>query len=92
MSTRGCRALGTRSSLHTQAATLDRLIHDGGAKHHLANSGTSLRILSEVIPLGAPVDEAVSIGDLCVQVGVAWFIVLAMPRRHPKIVRSEATT
>ncbi len=75
-----------------QTSTLDDLIHNGGAKHHLADSGTSLRLLGDVIPLGAPIDEAVSIGDLCMQVGAAWFIVLAMPRRHPKIVRSEATT
>jgi hypothetical protein len=73
-----------------QAATLDDLIHDGGAKHHLADGGTSLQPLGDVIPLGAPIDQAISTGDVCVQLGAAWFIVFAMPRRRPKIVEPEA--
>jgi hypothetical protein len=75
-----------------QTATLDDLIHDGGAKHHLADRGTSLQSLGDVIALGAPIDQAISIGDVCVQLGAAWFIVFAMPRRRPKIVEPEAAT
>ncbi|MGH2595322.1 MAG: DUF5317 family protein [Actinomycetota bacterium] len=72
-----------------QTATLDDLIHNGGAKHHLADGGTSLEPLGDVIPLGAPIDQTISIGDTCVQLGTAWFIVFAMPRRHPKIAEPE---
>lgn len=75
-----------------QSATLDDLIHNGGAKHHLADGGTSLQSLGDVIALGAPIDQAISIGDVCVQLGAAWFIVFAMPRRRPKIVEPEAAS
>ena len=75
-----------------QGATLDDLIHNGGAKHYLADASTSLESLGDVIALGAPIDQAVSIGDVCVQLGAAWFIVFAMPRRRPRIVEPEAAS
>lgn len=82
----------TRNALmrSDQSATLDELIADGGAKHHLADSGTILLPLGDVIPLGHPLDQAISVGDVCVQLGAAWFIVFAMPRRHPRTVTSKA--
>ncbi len=61
-----------------------------GAKHHLADDGTILLPLGDVIPLGVPFDQAISVGDVCVQLGVAWFIVFAMPRRRPLILENEA--
>jgi hypothetical protein len=84
----------TRSALEGshQSATLDELIASGGAKHHLADDGTILLPLGDVIALGAPLDQAISVGDVCVQLGAAWFIVLSMPRRHPRIVRTKAAT
>lgn len=83
----------TRDALEgsNQAATLSDLIANGGAKHHLADDGTILLPLGDVIPLGAPLDQAISVGDVCVQLGAAWFIVSSMPRRHPRIVGSKAT-
>lgn len=75
-----------------QTATLDDLIHNGGAKHHLADGGTSLQQLGDVIAIGAPIDQAISVGDICVQLGAAWFIVFAMPRRRPRIVEPEVAT
>jgi len=66
------------------------LIADGGAKHHLADGGTILLPLADVIPLGDPLDLAISVGDVIVQLGAAWFIVSAMPRRQPRIVGGEA--
>jgi hypothetical protein len=73
-----------------QSATLGALIADGGAKHHLADGGTILLPLADVIPLGDPLDLAISVGDVIVQLGAAWFIVSAMPRRQPRIVGGEA--
>jgi Family of unknown function (DUF5317) len=83
----------TRNALEhsNQSATLADLIEHGGAKHHLADSGTILLPLGDVIPLGTPFDQAISVGDVCVQLGVAWFIVFAMPRRRPLIIEHEAT-
>jgi hypothetical protein len=43
-----------------------------------------------LILAGAPIDQAISVGDICVQLGAAWFIVFAMPRRHPRLVEPEA--
>ena len=84
----------TRNALEgsNQAATLEELIANGGAKHHLADGGTILLPLGDVIPLGAPLDQAISVGDVCVQLGAAWFIVASMPRRHPRIVGTKAAT
>ena len=82
----------TRNALErsNQSATLADLVANGGAKHHLADDGTILLPLGDVIPLGAPFDQAISVGDVCVQLGVAWFIVFAMPRRRPLILENEA--
>lgn len=82
----------TRNALeHShQSATLADLVEDGGAKHHLADDDTALLPLGDVIPLGTPFDQAISVGDVCVQLGVAWFIVFAMPRRRPATVEHEA--
>ena len=66
------------------------IVANGGAKHHLADDGTILLPLGDVIPLGVPFDQAISVGDVCVQLGVAWFIVFAMPRRRPLILENEA--
>jgi hypothetical protein len=83
----------TRDALErsNQSATLADLIENGGAKHHLADDGTILLPLGDVIPLGAPFDQAISVGDVCVQLGVAWFIVFGMPRRRPLLLENEVT-
>lgn len=84
----------TRDALEgsNQSATLDELIARGGAKHHLADDGTILLPLGDVIPLGEPLDQAISAGDVCVQLGAVWFIVSSMPRRRRRIVTTEAAT
>ncbi len=64
-----------------QSDTLASLEKDGGAKHHLARPGENLLFLGDVIAIGAPVRQAISVGDAFVHLGVAWFIVGAMRRR-----------
>ncbi len=74
----------TREALGTSGATstLEELRTEGGAKHHLADDGSLLLPLADSIGISAPIDEAVSVGDLCVQAGVAWYLVVALrPRR-----------
>jgi Family of unknown function (DUF5317) len=82
----------TRNALErsNQSATLSELIANGGAKHHLADGATNLLPLGDVIPLGQPLNQAISVGDVCVQLGAAWFIVFSMPRRNPRPVGSKA--
>ena len=68
------KASGEMSALH-------ELRTQGGAKHHLADDGSVLLPLADVIGVGRPIDEAVSVGDLCVQLGVGWYIVTALRPR-----------
>jgi hypothetical protein len=76
----------TRHALEAsgQGSTLAELATNGdGQKHYLAveGDGTDLLPLGDVIALGGPVSQAISIGDICVHLGIAWFIVMAMRRR-----------
>jgi hypothetical protein len=61
-----------------QISTLADLTANGGAKHHLAGPGTVLLPLADVIAIPNPVAQAVSVGDICVHLGVGWFIVAGM--------------
>jgi hypothetical protein len=76
-----------------QAATLPDLTRNGGEKHHLATDSTVLLPLADVIPVGSPIDQALSLGDVCVHIGIGWFIVVAMdPRRRLSVSpRSHAS-
>lgn len=66
-----------------QAGTLTDLVQRGGAKHHLAGEETRLLLLGDVLGVGRPIDQAVSLGDVCVHLGIGWCIVVAMqPRRY----------
>jgi hypothetical protein len=61
-----------------QPSTITDLIAHGGAKHHLAGADTLLSPLADVIAVPGPIGQAVSVGDICVHLGVAWFIVAGM--------------
>jgi uncharacterized protein DUF5317 len=84
-------SIGALEGSH-QSETLADLIANGGSKHHLADDDTVLLPLGDVIPLGTPLDQAISVGDVCVQLGAAWFIVSSMPRRNPRVISTKATT
>jgi uncharacterized protein DUF5317 len=67
-----------------QADTLPELAANAdGQKHLLADDDTLLLPLGDVIPLGGPIRQAMSIGDILVHLGIGWFIVIAMRRREP---------
>jgi hypothetical protein len=77
-----------------QASTLTDLIANG-AKHHLADSGTVLTPLADVIALANPIGQALSVGDICVHLGVGWFIVAGMEpgraRRRREVLAAEGS-
>jgi hypothetical protein len=67
-----------------QADTLPELTRSGDRQNHfLAEDGTRLVDLGDIIALGSPVRQVVSIGDVFVHQGIAWFIVMAMRRPDP---------
>lgn len=71
-----------------QSSTITDLIAHGGAKHHLAGAGTTLAPLADVMAIREPVGQAISIGDICVHLGVGWFIVSGMqsgPERRRRV-------
>ena len=79
-----------------QGSLLQDLIQHGGAKHYLARpDDTVLLQLGDVIPLGDPVNQVVSAGDIVVYAGVVWLIVAAMRGRSvlmaPRSREGEAT-
>jgi hypothetical protein len=57
---------------------IHRLVTSGGAKHHLSRSGDVLTPLTDVIPLGAPVRQVLSVGDMVWLVGTVWVVAGAM--------------
>lgn len=61
-----------------QTSTITDLIAHGGAKHHLAGHATVLSPLGDVIAVPEPIGQAISVGDICVHLGVGWFIVAGM--------------
>jgi hypothetical protein len=80
-----------------QVDTLPELQQDrDGAKHVLADGSTTLRFLGDVIPIGAPLNQVVSIGDVAAYLGVGWFVVGSMHRRREEddsdttVVQTEA--
>jgi len=55
----------------------------GGAKWHLAGPGDRLMELADIVVLPPPIGEVVSVGDLLVDAGLAWFVFAGMgPRRR----------
>jgi uncharacterized protein DUF5317 len=75
----------TREALQTsgQVGTLDELRGGVSAKHHLADPDTLLTPLSDAIGIPRPFGQAVSVGDLSMYAGVAWYVVASMrPRRR----------
>jgi hypothetical protein len=62
-------AYGRRSS-----AEVTRLRQRGGAKHHLARDDDVFLPLADVIPVGAPFHQVLSVGDLVFMAGVFWVI------------------
>lgn len=70
---------GSEGAVEVAAAELRA---SGGTKHHLADGGSVLLPLADTIGIPAPVGAVVSVGDVCLYLGVGWFVAAALrPRR-----------
>ncbi len=67
-----------------QASSLQQLVDDGGAKHHLAGPGDRLRFLGDVIAI-RPLEQAISLGDVFTYGGVVVLIIAGMGRRARRL-------
>jgi hypothetical protein len=47
---------------------------EGGAKHHLQRPGDVLVVLTDVIPIGAPIHIVTSAGDVLSMIGAGWLV------------------
>ena len=64
-----------------QADTLAELRALESPKHHLKGPQDQLMVLGDIIGIGPPIRQAVSLGDLAALAGVAWVVIGAMRRR-----------
>ncbi len=64
-----------------QGGTLEELRSLDDPKHHLERPEDRLTMLGDRVPIGPPIRQAVSVGDLVALAGVAWFVIAAMHRR-----------
>ncbi|MBI4259875.1 MAG: DUF5317 family protein [Actinobacteria bacterium] len=68
-----------------QADTLEALASGRAVKHHLAGEGDVLAFLGDVIAIGPPVRQVLSVGDLATASGLAWLVAASMRReRRPE--------
>jgi hypothetical protein len=83
-----------RQAYPSRSATeITRLQEQGGAKHHLARDDDVLLPLADVIPVGAPLHQVLSAGDLVFMAGVFWVIAAATKgaagRHRPRATRGS---
>ena len=71
-----------------QGDVLQELIDEGAAKHHLLTDDDVLTPLADMIPVGGPIKQVVSLGDVFVYAGVVWLIVAVMRGRIPQTGRA----
>jgi hypothetical protein len=60
--------------------TVHRLTTEGGEKHHLQRPDDVLTPIADVIPVGAPLRQVLSVGDILWLAGTMWVIARGMAR------------
>lgn len=70
-----------------QVDTLHLLQDDEAAKHHLLTDDDVLTFLGDVVAIGPPIRQVISVGDVFVYAGIAWLIVAIMRGRTPGLGR-----
>jgi hypothetical protein len=59
---------------------------EGAAKHHLMTDDDILTFLADVIPVGTPMNQTMSVGDVFVYAGLIWLVVSAMRGRSADVL------
>lgn len=90
----GMPVSGTALTRSGQSDVLHLLESEGGVKHHLATSEDTAMFLADVIPLGGPLGQVVSAGDILVYAGIGWYVVSMMngPRAASEEDSSQQTS
>jgi hypothetical protein len=68
-------------AIETAGGSAAALADGSGAKHHLMNDADLLWPLGDVIPIPPPAGIVLSVGDLLLYAGIAWFVVQVMRGR-----------
>jgi hypothetical protein len=76
----GGMPVGT-SAVRTAGGSTLALATASDAKHHVMTDGDKLTPLADVIPIPSPVGIVLSIGDVLLYAGMAWFVVQVMRGR-----------
>jgi uncharacterized protein DUF5317 len=71
----------TARAVELAGGSVDYVAANESAKHHLATEDDLLVFLGDVIPVPEPVGIVLSIGDVLLYVGVAWFVIQVMRGR-----------
>ena len=69
------------AAIETAGGRVSELAYQDSAKHHLLDDRDILGFLGDVIPLPNPVGIVLSIGDVLLYAGVAWFVIEVMRGR-----------
>jgi hypothetical protein len=78
------------AAVETAGGTAAALATDAGAKHHLMSDRDLFAPLGDVIPIPPPAAVVLSIGDVLLYAGMAWFVFQVMRGRNRESPRPIA--
>jgi hypothetical protein len=82
----GMPVSGRALEISGQEDVIQLLLEEGAAKHHLMTDDDVLTFLADVIPIGTPMNQVMSIGDVFVYAGLIWLVVSAMRGRSADVL------
>jgi len=77
-------------AIEIAGGSVESLEASGSTKHHVATDDDLLPFLGDAIPIPEPVGIALSIGDVLLYGGMAWFVIQVMRGRSPENPRPLA--
>lgn len=80
----------TASAIEAAGGSVAILEGGGSVKHHLATEDDLLTFLGDAIPIPPPAKLVLSVGDVLLYTGMAWFVIQVMRGRSPENPRPLA--